>query len=139
MPRHGDAGVAGSTSRSRNAGSREKNRNYDNELTGQYTSGETIEKTGPFFRTRQPGYPERTRGFPSTPCDGFDIDMYSVVVTYRRHIKKSPLRTLMTFEAGFPVLWIKAAKYPAKGCDNFILRRLQQDSYFYMTKRKQYC
>jgi putative two-component system response regulator len=38
MPRRGDAGVAGSTSRSRNAGSRQKNRNYDNELTGQYTS-----------------------------------------------------------------------------------------------------
>ena len=38
LPRRGDAGVAGSTSRSRNAGSGQKSRNYDYELTVRDTS-----------------------------------------------------------------------------------------------------
>ena len=33
MPRRGDAGAAGSTSRSRNDGSGQKSRNYKNEIT----------------------------------------------------------------------------------------------------------
>src|ERR1700688_1362972 len=38
MPRRGDAGVAGSTSRSRNDGKGQKSRNYEYELTAQHTS-----------------------------------------------------------------------------------------------------
>jgi hypothetical protein len=40
MPRRGDAGVAGSTSRSSNEGSGQKSRNYEYELTAQYTRGQ---------------------------------------------------------------------------------------------------